>query len=96
MKKTEAVSLGDILKLYIEMDGNGDEFDRRKIEFVWSEVVGPVINRATTRRHVEGDTLHVYISSAPLKSELAFMAEPLVKALNNAVGKEVINKVVIH
>lgn len=96
MKKTEAMSVTDILNLYIEDAGRRDVFDRRKVEFLWGEVVGQAINRATLRRYVDGDVLHVYLSSAPLKSELAFMAEAIVKALNDAVGSQIINKLAIH
>lgn len=96
MKRTDAASVGDILKLYLEMDGDTRRFDCRKLEYSWADVVGPVINRATTRRYVEGSTLHVYINQAPLKSELTFMAQPLVKALNEHVGKEIIDKIVFH
>lgn len=96
MKKTEAIAVGDILRLYIDMGGNTDEFDRRKIEYAWADIVGPDINRATVSRRVQGDVLHVHISSAPLKNELTYATQPLVKALNEAVGKQIINKIVFH
>lgn len=96
MKRTEAQQVGDILRLYLEMGGNTAEMDRRKVEFAWADVVGPVINRATVSRRVVGDVLHVHLSSAPLRSELAFMTGPILRSLNDAVGKEIINKIIIH
>lgn len=96
MKRTDPVALGEILDLYINTDGNRAEFNRRKVEYCWAEVVGPEINRATTSRYVQGSTLHVNLSSAPLKSELSFMTAPLIKALNDAVGDNVIDKIVFH
>lgn len=96
MKRTDAIAVGDILKAMIESEGDTATFDRQKVSFLWSEIAGPTINRATTRRFVDGDTLHVFISSAPLKSELAFMAGGLVEKLNEAVGKRIIKKIAIH
>ncbi len=96
MKRTEAQSVGEIIRNIIENNGNAEQFNRQKIAYLWSEIVGPVINQQTIRRYVDGDILHVYIASAPLKSELAFMIEPLVKTLNEAVGSHVISKIVIH
>ncbi len=96
MKRTEAKSVGEIIQDVIESDGNKEQFDRRKICYAWADVVGPTINRVTTRKYVEGRTLHVYISSAAIKSELAFMTEPLIKQLNDAVGSFVISKIAIH
>lgn len=96
MKRTEALPIGDILKAMIESDGTADDFDRHKISFLWGEIAGPTINRATTKRYVEGDVLHVFITSGPLKSELAYMASGLADKLNEAVGRRIISKIQIH
>ena len=96
MKRTEAISVGDLLKAMIESEGDSDAFDRQKVSFLWSEIVGPTINRATTRRYVEGTTLHVYLSSAPLKAELAYNINALINRLNEAVGRKIITKIAIH
>ncbi len=89
--------VGDIIREIVETnDSSGEFFNRRKLEYCWSQVVGPAINQATIRRYVEGDVLHVYLSSAAIKSELAFMKDPLIRALNDAAGSRVISKIVIH
>lgn len=96
MKRTEALAVGDIIKAMIESDGDTATFDRQKICYLWSEIVGPTINRVTTNRYVENDTLHVFISSASIKSELSFITYPLIEKLNEAAGKKVIKKIRIH
>ena len=48
------------------------------------------------RLYVKDSTLHVYIVSAPLKEELSYARDRLVEKLNEAVGKHVIDAVVIH
>ena len=90
------MAVGDILKAMIESDGNAVEFDRQKVCYLWSEIAGQHINRQTIRRYVENDVLHVYIASAPMKSELAYITDSLVGRLNEAVGRRVIKKIVIH
>lgn len=96
MKRTEALAVGDILKAMMESGGDTDVFDRQKLCYLWSEVAGAYINHHTTRRFVEGDTLHIFIDSGPLKSELAYMLPLLTEQLNTAVGKHIINKISIH
>ena len=96
MKRTEALAVGDILKAMIESEGDSAEFDRHKASYLWSEIAGPTINRATTRRYVEGDTLHVFISSGPIKSELAYMVGGIMEKINEALGRRVIKKISIH
>lgn len=96
MKRHEAESVGSIIKRAFESAGNAPAFDRQQVCYLWSEVVGPSINRQTTRRWVEGDTMHVCIRSASLRNDLGFMASSLVEKLNEAVGKPVIRRILFH
>lgn len=96
MKQTEAQQVGDILKAMMMSDGNEAEFNRQKVCFLWSDIVGPVINQATVKRYVDKDVMHVFLDSGPLKSELAFVKSALVEKINEAVGKKVIKDLIIH
>lgn len=64
--------------------------------YLWSEVVGPVINRYTFKRYVERGVMHVYLTSAALKNELSFNRSSLVKRINQAVGSEAITSIIFH
>lgn len=96
MKRHEALHVGELLKMMIDSSGDRDTFDRQKAAYLWSEIVGPVINQATIRRFVDKDTLHVYMSSAPLKNELSFALPSLIEKINEAVGRTVIKKIMLH
>lgn len=96
MKRSDAESVGALISRYIAESGNSDAFARGKICFLWPEIVGPGVNRHTVRRWVDGDMLHVVISSAPLKNELMFLRTDLTRRLNEAAGAEVIKSIVIH
>lgn len=96
MKKREALTVGQIIEQAIAETGNTAEYDRQRACFCWSEVVGPAINRLTTRRWVDRDTLHVCITSASLKNELQYHIPRLLESLNRMVGREVLSSIVIH
>ncbi len=96
MKRSNALSIGQIIDRAIAATGRQDEYLRGQICYLWQEVVGPGINRYTTRRWIDRDILHVCITSAPLKNELSFCTASLVKKLNEAVGSHVISNIVIH
>lgn len=96
MKRHDPTPIGDIIRLSIEHAGIAERFDSQKVCYLWAEVVGPTINRYTTRRWVSRDELHVAIASGPLKTELAYMSENIVRRLNELVGTHVISKIVIH
>ena len=96
MKRTEPKLLNDIIKDYLRADGMETRHNEQRAAYLWSEIVGPGINRYTTRRYVNQGVMHVYISSASLKNELAFHKEELVKAINDAVGSTAITAIQFH
>jgi len=96
MKRTEPKSIAEIIGEVIRSQGLDDEIARRRLCFAWSDVVGPGVARATTRRYVDGATLHVHITSAALKNDLQYMKSALIERLNEAAGTEVISNIVFH
>lgn len=97
MKRHEPHSIRDILETYLRENEVKDSVDAHRALYAWPEIVGPQINRYTTRRYVSpSGEMHVYIASGVLKQELSFRTDSLVRALNRAVGCDVITKVVIH
>ncbi len=97
MKRTDPRLFADIFAEGMQRAGLTDTYDLQRASYLWAEVVGPTVNRLTTRRYIDDNgTLHVYISSAPLKSELSFLTDTLIKRINNAVGKNVLKSIIIH
>ncbi len=96
MKRQDPKQIGDIIRQALENDNSAASLNEQKISYLWPEIVGPGINRYTTRRFVESGVLHVYISSAALKNELQFMRSHLIASLNKAAGADVINNIIIH
>lgn len=96
MKRQEARTFGDIFNEALHQIGLEAVYDEQKASYLWPEIVGPTVNRMTTRRYVEHGVLHVYITSASLKSELSFLTDNLVRRINETIGKEVIKSIIIH
>lgn len=97
MRRTEPQLISDIIKQYMRADGLADKAARQQASYLWTEIVGPGINRYTIRRYVTDDgTLHIYLSSAVLKQELSYQRSHLVKALNDAIGQQAITDIVFH
>lgn len=96
MKRTDPVLFDDVFNEMIEATGMREKLQQHSIEAVWPRVVGDHINSFTGRRFVKDRVFHVYIVSAPLKEQLSYMRDALVKSLNEAAGADVIDAVVIH
>lgn len=96
MKRTDPQPIGKVVEQMLRQNGISDLFNEQRLCYMWAEIVGPGINRLTSRRFVDNGVLHVYLTSAVLKNELSFQRTRLVEALNAAVGTEVIHDVKFH
>lgn len=96
MKRTQPQSIAEIIDEVFSHNGMTQAVAEQRICYLWPEIVGPGVNRYTTRRYVDRGTLHVYLSSAALKDELSYMRQNLIEQLNRAAGSQVINSIAIH
>ena len=96
MKRTEPELFDDILRQVIEATGMRPKMQAHAIESVWPDVVGPYIASFTGRKYVADRVFHVHVVSAPIKEQLSFMRDALVKSLNEAAGDDIIDAVIIH
>lgn len=96
MKRTYPKHIAAIIDEAMERAGLTDSLNEQRAAAAWADVVGPSINRYTTRRYVDHGVLHVYLTSGPLKNELGFVRDRLMAAINRQVGAEVVKEIVFH
>ncbi len=96
MKRTEPKSIAEIIDESLRRDGLDTAMAEQRALYMWPEIVGPGVNRYTTRRYVEHGVMHVYLNSAVLKNELSFHRSSLIEQLNRAAGSNVITQLVLH
>lgn len=94
MKRTEPLSLKQILDEAIKCQNLEDKILERKALSLWGEITGPEINRRTIERRVNNGTLAVRLSSAVMRSELSMHKSAIIAAINKAIGKDIIHKII--
>jgi len=62
----------------------------------WEAIVGPLISNKTEKIILTGTILHITISSAPLKQELSYSKEQLMKLVEDRFGKGYITGIEVH
>lgn len=97
MKRKNAQTLGEVLRDFFEENkALRERIYESRIEKSWSEVLGPMVMQYTNNIYVKNRILYVSLSSSVLRSELTLCRERLVKSLNEYVGAQVINDIVIR
>lgn len=96
MERIDPMSIRQIIDKVLDTSTRRKDMLEHRASYMWPEIVGPGINRQTTRRYVADGVLHVYISSATIKAELEFAREAIMRRINEAIGSEVITAIRLH
>lgn len=96
MAKHNDQIIGDVLKNMVKEMKISPKLHELKIKKFWQEVMGTTINNYTKEIKLRRNKLFITIESAPLRQELAYGKDKLVKVLNRELGEEYIQDIVIR
>ncbi|MCF4101365.1 DUF721 domain-containing protein [Gillisia sp. M10.2A] len=98
MKKrnNENMKLSDALQDFVSKNKLQKGLDKVNARDVWNEQMGPAIEKYTSAIKLDGTTLYVQLSSSVLREELSYGKEKIVTLLNEALGKELITKLILR
>jgi predicted nucleic acid-binding Zn ribbon protein len=88
-------SLGDALKQFLNKSRIKSSVQAMQIEEAWEQIMGKTIARYTEKIQIHGNTLYITTHMAPLKQELLFQKENIIKRVNESLGERTIKEVVI-
>ena len=68
-----------------------------EIELVkhWTDIVGPLISKHTSKISMSGKTLYVNFDQAPLKNEMFLQRDTLLKTINERMGDGFVEKIFV-
>lgn len=88
-------SIGDALRKFLHNSHLKGSIQALQIEDVWEQIMGKTVARYTEKIRIHGQTLYVETSIAPLRQELLYQKETIIRRVNEALGEKVISEVVI-
>jgi predicted nucleic acid-binding Zn ribbon protein len=95
MERTNIKKISDILKEFLRENKLDIRLKERKVIESWEELMGKTISRATKKIYIKESKLYVVTSSSVVRSELHMLRQEIVRKLNERVGEEVINELVL-
>ncbi|QED37409.1 DUF721 domain-containing protein [Antarcticibacterium arcticum] len=95
-RNNENLKLSEALQDFVSKNKLQTGLDKVNARDVWNEQMGPAIEKYTTSLKLDGSTLYVQLSSSVLREELSYGKEKIVRLLNEALGKDLINKIVLR
>jgi Protein of unknown function (DUF721). len=89
-------TLGDVLRSFIASGKLQKGLDKVSAKEAWENVMGEPISKYTTDVQLDRDTLYVQLSSSVLREELSYGKEKIIHLLNEALGKQLIKKLILR
>ncbi|MBT8287013.1 MAG: DUF721 domain-containing protein [Flavobacteriaceae bacterium] len=95
-RKHDNMKLKDVIKAFVKSNKLQGGLDVVNVRHAWEELMGQGVNQYTTRIEFKGETLYVNLSSSVLREELSYGKEKIIHMMNEALGKQIIHKIVLR
>lgn len=96
MRKSNEESLKEVVEQLLDTYRLRDKLNQVKLLRSWDKIMGESISKRTDKITFKDETLCIYLNSAPLKEELSYGREKILKLLNEELGGNYIKEVVIR
>lgn len=95
-RNNDNITISEALKNFVSENKLEKGLDKVNARDVWAQQMGPAIEKYTTSLKLDRDTLYVQLSSSVLREELSYGKEKIIKNLNEALGKDLIKKLILR
>ncbi|HSP82816.1 MAG TPA: DUF721 domain-containing protein [Gillisia sp.] len=95
-RNNDNLKLSEALQDFVATNKLQGGLDKVNARDVWNQQMGPAIEKYTTSIKLDGSTLYVQLSSSVLREELSYGKEKIVRILNEALGKDLITRIVLR
>ncbi len=91
----ENLKISEALQEFIKTNRLQSGLDKINVADAWASVMGNGVNNYTTAIKLERNTLYVQLSSSVLREELSYGRDKIINMINEALGKEIVKKLVL-
>ena len=90
------LKLSDVLKEFVETNNLQEGLNKVDVKEAWESLMGNGVNNYTTNVLLKNKTLYITLSSSVLREELSYGTGKIITMLNEALGKNLIEKLVLR
>ena len=89
-------SLKSVLNNLIDKSSLKSGLNNVKVQSLWKKTMGVNVNSYTTEIYLKNKTLYVSLSSSVLRQELSYGKQKIIDLINDEIGTNIINKIVLR
>lgn len=96
IKRKNEQTLGEAIDQMIDAYRMGPRMDEHRLITEWEQIVGKTIAKHTCNLRLKGSTLIMYCDSSTLKQEIIFSRSAMMQLINQAMGKNIIDQIIVR
>lgn len=96
MKKDNQQKIGDAIKQLFHSYHLDDKVAEVRIRDMWGAIMGAAVKRYTREVRFNKGVLIIYLDSSPLKQDLQFSKDSIIRRMNEELGENMVREVVIR
>lgn len=94
-RHNEENSIEELMKFFIKENNLTKGLRQVTIKELWKEQMGSGVSSYTDKINLKGETLIVHLNSSVLREELSYGKEKIIRILNEALGENLIKKIIL-
>ncbi|MCC6837026.1 MAG: DUF721 domain-containing protein [Bacteroidia bacterium] len=95
MSKHNEHSIKEVIEQMLKAYRLDDRMAEKRLISAWDNVMGAMIAKHTKEIYINNKQLYVTLDSSALRNELSMARSKIIKMLNEAVGSDVINEIIL-
>jgi len=89
-------SLKSVISEFLKVSRLSGKLAEQKIIDGWEKIMGKMIAKHTKQISISNKKLFLQLDSAPLKQELFYAREKIIKMLNEEAGENVVEEIIFR
>ncbi len=94
-RENDSFSIEDLMKSFIKENNLSKGMQKIKIEENWNKLMGQGVANYTTSVKLQNKTLIIQLSSSVLREELSYGKDKIIKMMNEELGENIIQKLML-
>ncbi|MDP4186121.1 MAG: DUF721 domain-containing protein [Bacteroidota bacterium] len=96
MRKSKILKLSDVVQEYLKENHIDNRLKEADLVSSWETIMGRTIALSTSKIYIHNRILFIYLRSSVIRQELFMMREQIRQSLNQHVGGDVIDEVILR
>jgi len=89
-------TLGEVLQQLIDKFRLRNRMNSEALQAAWPEIAGALVARHTKSVQLDGPVLYIEVDEPALRNELLYMQSDIIKAVNERLHNDAVEKLVIR